>query len=112
MEQCPCTTSGPWEPLRRCWRARLPRAPPAQESQGPKVLEASDPASDVGKRYGAFRKTGDGGLIYNRTLFIIDGEGLVAWRAVPFREVDPKAYVELREASDRIAPVTGEAEMQ
>jgi hypothetical protein len=32
---------------------------------------------------------------------------------MPFREVDPRAYVELREALDRIAPVTtGEAEMQ
>ena len=61
---------------------------------------------------GAFRETRDGGLIDNRTLFIIDGEGRVAWRAVPFREVDPSAYVELREALDRIAPVTGEAEMQ
>jgi len=87
-------------------------SPIAPCEEGPKVLEASDPPSDVGKRYGAFRETGDGGLIDNRTLFIIDGEGRVAWRAVPFREVDPKAYVELREALDRIAPVTGEAEMQ
>ena len=75
-------------------------------------LFASDPASAVGKLYGAFREMPDGGLIDNRTLFIIDAEGRVAWRAVPFREVDPTAYVELREALDRIAPVTGEAEMQ
>ncbi len=75
-------------------------------------LFASDPASDVGKPYGAFRETRDGGLIDNRTLFIIDGEGRVAWRAVPYREVDPSAYVELREALDRLAPATGEAEMQ
>ncbi len=77
------------------------------------ALFASDPASDVGKLYGAFRETRDGGLIDNRTLFLIDGEGRVAWRAMPFREVDPMAYVELREALDRIAPVTtGKAEMR
>ncbi len=74
-------------------------------------LFASDPGSDVGQQYGAIRTMRDGGLIDNRTLFVIDAEGRVAWRAVPFREVDPLAYVELGEALDRIAPVT-EAEMQ
>ena len=63
------------------------------------------------QQYGAIRATRDGGLIDNRTLFVIDAEGRVAWRAVPFREVDPMAYVELGEALDRIAPVT-EAAMQ
>ena len=91
-------------------------APEAQQSWAADdefpFLFASDPGSDVGKLYGAFRETRDGGLIDNRTLFIIDAEGRVAWRAVPFREVDPRAYVELREALDRIAPVTGEAKIQ
>ena len=74
-------------------------------------LFASDPDSDVGQLYGAVREMQNGELIDNRTLFVIDAEGRIAWRAVPFREVDPTAYVELREALDRIAPVT-EVEMQ
>ncbi len=90
-------------------------APEAQQSWAADdefpFLFASDPGSDVGQQYGAIREMRDGGLINNRTLFVIDAEGRVAWRAVPFREVDPMAYVELGEALDRIAPVT-EAEMQ
>ena len=82
----------------------------AEDDEFP-FLFASDPGSDVGQQYGAIRAMRDGGLIDNRTLFVIDAEGRVAWRAVPFREVDPMAYVELGEALDRIAPVT-EAEMQ
>ncbi len=82
----------------------------AEDDEFP-FLFASDPGSDVGQQYGAIREMRDGGLIDNRTLFVIDAEGRIAWRAVPFREVDPTAYVELGEALDRIAPVT-EAEMQ
>ncbi len=70
---------------------------------------ASDPGSQVGQQYGAFREGRDGGLIDNRTLFVVDTEGKIAWSAVPFSEVDPMAYVELEEALDRIAPVTEEA---
>ena len=82
----------------------------AEDDEFP-FLFASDPGSGVGQQYGAIRWMRDGGLIDNRTLFVIDTEGRVAWRAVPFREVDPMAYVELGEALDRIAPVT-EPEMQ
>ncbi len=82
----------------------------AEDDEFP-FLFASDPGSDVGQQYGAIRETRDGGLINNRTLFVVDAEGRVAWRAVPFRDVDPMAYVELGEALARIAPVT-EAEMQ
>ncbi len=82
----------------------------AEDDEFP-FLFASDPGSDVGQQYGAIREMGNGELIDNRTLFVIDAEGRIAWRAAPFREVDPTAYVELGEALDRIAPVT-EAEMQ
>ncbi|MFQ5888623.1 MAG: peroxiredoxin family protein [Gemmatimonadota bacterium] len=67
-------------------------------------LFASDSASVVGRRYGAVRRTRDGGFIDNRTLYIIDADGRVAWRAAPFREIDPMAYTELGEALERIAP--------
>ena len=66
-------------------------------------LFGSDPGSGVGRMYGAFREGRDGGLIDNRTLFLIDREGRVAWRAAPFREVDPTSYDELAAALERIA---------
>jgi peroxiredoxin Q/BCP len=75
----------------------------ARDAEFP-FLFASDPGSTVGRRYGAYRELDGGRYIDNRTLFIIDGEGRIAWRAVPFREVDPTAYTELGEVLDRIAP--------
>ena len=57
-------------------------------------LFASDPGGEVGTRYGAAR---------SRNVFIIDAEGIIAWRAVPFREVDPTAYEELGAAVKDIA---------
>jgi peroxiredoxin len=75
-------------------------------------LFASDPGSEVGQQFGAFREMRDGGLIDNRTLFVIDPEGRIAWRAVPFREVDPTAYVELGDVLDRIASISEEDERQ
>jgi peroxiredoxin len=83
----------------------------AQDDEFP-FLFASDPASEVGRQFGAFREMRDGGLIDNRTLFVIDPEGRIAWRAVPFREVDPTAYVELGDVLDSIAPISEEVERQ
>jgi peroxiredoxin len=60
-------------------------------------LFASDPDSEVSSRYGAPR---------SRNLFVVDPEGRIAWRAVPFREVDPTAYDELASA---IEEITGES---
>ncbi|MBT8479889.1 MAG: peroxiredoxin family protein [Gemmatimonadetes bacterium] len=57
-------------------------------------LFASDPGGEVGKQYGAAR---------SRNVFIIDPEGRIAWRAIPFREVDPTAYDELGAAVKEIA---------
>ncbi len=67
-------------------------------------LFASDPGAEVGQRYGAFRELQDGGLIDNRTVFVIDPDGTIAWRAAPFREVDPTAYEELAAAVDDVTP--------
>ena len=60
-------------------------------------LFASDPDGEVSSQYGAPR---------SRNLFVVDREGHIAWRAVPFREVDPTAYDELASA---IAEITGES---
>ncbi|MDH3296901.1 MAG: peroxiredoxin family protein [Gemmatimonadota bacterium] len=67
-------------------------------------LFASDPGSEVGKRYGAWRES-RGGVIDNRTVFVIDSEGVIRWVAAPFREIDPTAYEELGQAIARTAPV-------
>jgi len=75
----------------------------ARDAEFP-FLFASDPGSEVGRAYGAYRERGDGSFTDNRTLFIVDAEGRIAWRAVPFREVDPTAYEELGAAIDEIAP--------
>jgi len=63
-------------------------------------LMASDTGSVVGKQYGAYDQRYN---IDNRTLFIIDPDGRIVWRAMPFREIDPTAYTELGAALNRIA---------
>ena len=60
-------------------------------------LFASDSGGEVSSLYGAPR---------SRNLFVVDPEGRIAWRAVPFREVDPTAYDELASA---IAEIAGES---
>jgi peroxiredoxin Q/BCP len=66
-------------------------------------LFGSDEGSAVGKKYGAWRSLPGGGAIDNRTVFVIDGEGVIRYVAAPFREVDPSAYDELAEAIERIS---------
>jgi peroxiredoxin Q/BCP len=57
-------------------------------------LFASDPGGEIGKLFGAFRSSRNG-IIDNRTVFVIDPEGVIRWVAAPFREIDPVAYEEL-----------------
>jgi hypothetical protein len=40
----------------------------------------------------------------NRNLFVVGPDGRIAYRATPFREVDPTAYTDLGAAIDRIMP--------
>jgi peroxiredoxin len=61
---------------------------------------ASDSGGVVGRRYGAFNEKYQ---LDNRTLFVIGPDGRIAWRAAPFREVDPTAYTELAAAIDQAA---------
>ena len=74
----------------------------AQDADFP-FLFASDPDSKVGRLYGAWRES-RGGVIDNRTVFVIDPEGVIRWVAAPFREIDPTSYEELARAIDEIAP--------
>ncbi len=66
-------------------------------------LFGSDAGARVGRQYGAFIQRPSGPLD-NRTLFVIDPDGTIAYVAAPFREIDPTAYEELGVAIDRVAP--------
>jgi peroxiredoxin Q/BCP len=70
----------------------------ARDAEFP-FLFASDTGGVVGKAYGASRGTLD-----NRNLFVVGPDGKIAWRAVPFREIDPTAYTELGAAIDSLLP--------
>jgi peroxiredoxin len=72
----------------------------ARDDQFP-FLVASDSGAVVGKLYGALASRPG---ITNRNLFVVGPDGTIAYRAVPFREVDPTAYTELGEAIDRLSP--------
>jgi peroxiredoxin len=75
----------------------------AREAQLP-FLMASDSGAAVGRLFGALaRRPG----ITNRNLFVVGPDGRIAYRAVPFREVDPKSYEDLGTAIDRLAAGEG-----
>ncbi|OGU10142.1 MAG: hypothetical protein A2W29_05235 [Gemmatimonadetes bacterium RBG_16_66_8] len=65
-------------------------------------LMASDRDVTVGTKYGAL-STRPG--VTNRNLFVVGPDGKIAFRAVPFREIDPTAYTELGEAVGKLVPV-------
>jgi len=77
----------------------------ARDAEFP-FLMASDSGAAVGRAYGALaRRPG----VTNRNLFVVGPDGKIAYRQVPFREIDPTAYEELRAAVDRIAGDTTRA---
>ena len=65
-------------------------------------LMASDVGAEVGRRYGALASRPG---VTNRNLFVVGPDGRIAYRAVPFREIDPTAYDELAEAVAAVTPV-------
>jgi peroxiredoxin Q/BCP len=72
----------------------------ARDSEFP-FLFASDRDLAVGRAYGALASRPG---LTNRNLFVVGPDGRIAYRQVPFREVDPTAYTELGEAIARIVP--------
>ena len=68
-------------------------------------LMASDKELNVGKMYGALSPRGP---LTNRNLFVVGPDGKIAYRAVPFREVDPTAYTELSAAVKKLVPAEPE----
>ena len=71
----------------------------ARDSEFP-FLFASDTGAAVGRAYGALAS--DAGMT-NRNLFVVGPDGRIAYRATPFREIDPTAYTELGAAIDKSA---------
>ncbi len=71
----------------------------ARDDQFP-FLMASDAETEVARLYGALARPG----LTNRNLFVVGPDGKIAYRATPFRELDPTAYTELGAAIDRLAP--------
>jgi thioredoxin-dependent peroxiredoxin len=72
----------------------------ARDSEFP-FLFASDSGTAVAKKYGALA---DNPGMTNRNLFVVGPDGRIAYRATPFREVDPTAYTELGAKVDRLVP--------
>src|SRR5690625_2376260 len=64
-------------------------------------LMASDTGAHVGELYGALASRPG---MTNRNLFVVGPDRRIAYRAVPFREIDPTAYTELGEAVRELAP--------
>jgi len=72
----------------------------ARDAEFP-FLFASDTGSVVGRMYGAFSSRAS---LNNRNLFVVGPDGKIAYRATPFREIDPTAYTDLGKAIDSLAP--------
>jgi thioredoxin-dependent peroxiredoxin len=72
----------------------------ARDAEFP-FLFASDTGTAVGKMYGAIAKYPG---LTNRNLFVVGPEGKIAYRATPFREIDPTAYTELGAAIGKLVP--------
>ena len=72
----------------------------ARDAQYP-FLFAQDTGLAVGKMYGALAKYPG---LTNRNLFVVGPDGRIAYRAVPFREIDPTAYTELGAALNKLVP--------
>ena len=68
-------------------------------------LMASDKDLKIGTMYGALSPRGG---MTNRNLFVVGPDGKIAYRAVPFREVDPTAYTELGAAVKKLIPAEPE----
>ena len=72
----------------------------ARDSAFP-FLFASDHDLTVAKQYGALASRAG---MTNRNLFVVGPDGKIAYRAVPFREIDPTAYTELGAAIRKLMP--------
>jgi peroxiredoxin len=63
-------------------------------------LMASDKDLAVATQYGALAGRG----LTNRNLFVVGPDGKIAYRATPFREIDPTSYKDLETAIKKLQP--------
>ncbi len=77
----------------------------AREMSFPMLL-ASDTSGVVGTLYGAFDPAH---RIDDRSLYVIDPEGKVAYTARPFRALSAASYKALEDALDRISPLPADS---
>ncbi len=77
----------------------------ARDAQYP-FLFAQDTGLAVGKAYGAIARYPG---LTNRNLFVVGPDGKIAFRATPFREIDPTAYTELGAAINKVTPADSAA---
>ncbi len=64
-------------------------------------LFASDTGGVIGREYGAYNaKYG----VDVRNLFVVGPDGKIAYRDIPFRQIDPTAYTNLGAVLDSLAP--------
>lgn len=64
-------------------------------------LMASDKDLAVATQYGALAGRG----LTNRNLFVVGPDGKIAYRATPFREIDPTSYKNLEAAIKKLQPI-------
>jgi len=65
-------------------------------------LMASDADGAVAKAFGSFNDERE--RVGGRNLFVIGPDGRIAYRALPFREIDPTAYESLGAAIRELVP--------
>ena len=81
----------------------------AKDAQFP-FLFASDSAGTTANNYGTGLR--ENLMIDKRTVIVVDPEGRISHVMYPFREIDPMAYEELRDAVVAVAPPLEEEEME
>jgi peroxiredoxin len=72
----------------------------ARESSFP-MLFASDASGTVGRRYAAFDAKSN---LDNRSLYVVDPQGRIAYHVAPFNQLSAQAYSDLAAVVDRLAP--------
>ena len=79
----------------------------AKEADFP-FLFASDSEGATVAAFGYDRRSNN--MVERRSVIVVDPEGRIAWKASPFREIDPTSYVELQAAIAQVAPPLGDEE--
>ena len=72
----------------------------ARDAEFP-IVFASDTAGRVGAAYGAWVESSK---LDNRSLYVIDPEGKIAYKTQPFRVLAADAYTELAAVIDKLSP--------